>query len=153
MLKLGRYPPKKIQSSHLKIRGRRRQRQRRWKSEFVFFDFFQSSLRLLQVTNFFKCRRTILKLNSQEPYPSAEREWKFRRRLCTSSAQREIRHFQDVVVQWRQRNVQKAWFFRLSCLLRGNHQATAKSYNQRYSENTTISNYEAWRIKRGASHN
>ena len=48
-------------SRDLKIRGRRRQRKRRWKSEFVFF---QSSSRLLQVTNFFKCRRTILKLNS-----------------------------------------------------------------------------------------
>ena len=35
----------------LKIRGRRRQRKRRWKSEFVFF---QSSSRLLQVTNFVK---------------------------------------------------------------------------------------------------
>ena len=44
----------------LKIRGRRRQRKRRWKSEFVFF---QSSSRLLQVTNFVKCRRTLLKLN------------------------------------------------------------------------------------------
>ena len=45
----------------LKIRGRRRLRNCRWKSEFMFF---QSSSRLLQVTDFFKCRRTILKLNS-----------------------------------------------------------------------------------------
>ena len=45
----------------LKIRGRRQQRKRRWKSEFVFF---QSSSRLLQVTSFSKFRRTILKLNS-----------------------------------------------------------------------------------------
>ena len=45
----------------LKIRGRRRQRKRRWKSEFAFF---QSSSQLLQVTNFVKCRRTLQKLNS-----------------------------------------------------------------------------------------
>ena len=45
----------------LKIRGRRRQRKRRWKSGFAFF---QSLSRLLQVTNFVKCRRTLLKLNS-----------------------------------------------------------------------------------------
>ena len=44
-----------------KIWGRRRQWKRRWKSEFAFF---QSSSRLLQVTNFVKCRRTLLKLNS-----------------------------------------------------------------------------------------
>ena len=35
------------------------------------------------------------------------KERKFRRRLCTSSVQREIRHFHVVVVQWRQRNLQK----------------------------------------------
>ena len=89
----------------LKIRGRLRQRKRRWKSEFTFF---QSSTRLLQVTNFVKCRRTLLRLNSYEPHPSSERERKFRRRLCTSSVHREIWHFHVVVVQWRQRNVQKS---------------------------------------------
>ena len=45
----------------LKMRGRRRQRKRLWKSEFAFF---QSSSRLLQVTNFVKCRWTLLKVNS-----------------------------------------------------------------------------------------
>ena len=43
----------------LKIRGRQRQRKRSWKSEFAFF---QSSLRLAQVTNFVKCRRTLSKV-------------------------------------------------------------------------------------------
>ena len=57
----------------LKIRGRRRLRKRRWKSEFMFF---QSSSRW-SVTNFFNCRRT---------------NW----------------HFHVVVVQWRQRNLQKS---------------------------------------------
>ena len=89
----------------LKIRGRRRQGKSLWKSEFAFF---QSSLRILQVTNFVKCRWTLLKLNSWEPYPSPEIERKFRRRLCTSSVKREIRHFHVTVVQWRQRNVQKS---------------------------------------------
>ena len=44
-------------------------------------------------------------------YPSSEREGKFRCRLCTSSVHREIRHFHVVVVQWRQRNVQKCVLF------------------------------------------
>ena len=38
-----------------------------------------------------KCRRTLQRLNSKEPYPSSERGRKFRSRLCTSSVQREIR--------------------------------------------------------------
>ena len=50
-----------INNRDLTIRGRRRQRKRRWKSEFAFF---QSSSRLLQVTNFVKCRWILLKLNS-----------------------------------------------------------------------------------------
>ena len=48
-------------SSDLKIWGRRRRRKRRWKSESG--AFFQSSSRLLQVTNFFKFGWTLLKLN------------------------------------------------------------------------------------------
>ena len=39
---------------------------------------------------------------------SSERERKFSRRLFTSMIKREIRHFPVVVVQWRQRNVQKS---------------------------------------------
>ena len=50
-----------INNRDLTIRGRRRRRKRRWKSEFAFF---QSSSRLLQVTNFVKCRWILLKLNS-----------------------------------------------------------------------------------------
>ena len=41
------------------------------------------------------------------PYPSSRRQTKFRRGLFTFSTQREIRHFHVVVVQKRQRNVQK----------------------------------------------
>ena len=94
-----------VSNRDLKIRGWRQQQNCRRKSEFAFF---QSSLRLLQVTNFVKCRWTLLKLNSDEPYPTSERERKFHRRLCTSPVKREIRHFHVVVVQSGQRKVQKS---------------------------------------------
>ena len=52
-MKGGKYKDKNIGAEvhirDLKIRGRRRQRKRRWKSEFAIFQF---SSRLLQVTNF-----------------------------------------------------------------------------------------------------
>ena len=57
----GYHRRRRIGNRDLKIRGRRRQRKRRWKSEFAFL---QCSSRLLQVTNFVSCRRTLLKLNS-----------------------------------------------------------------------------------------
>ena len=59
-------------------------------------------------TYFVKCRRTLLNLNSKEPYPSSEREIKFCRCLLTFSIKREIWHFHVVVLQNRQRNVQKS---------------------------------------------
>ena len=43
------------------------------------FAFFQSFSQLFLPTYFVKCRRTLLKLNSNGPYPSSEREFKF---LC-----------------------------------------------------------------------
>ena len=52
--------------------------------------------------------RTFLGLNSQEPYPRSLKR-KFRRRLLTSSRKIEIRNFHVVVVQWRQKDVQKSW--------------------------------------------
>ena len=60
LLKRNLYRPL-VFNRNLKIRGRRWQRKGRWKSEFAFF---QSSSRLLQVTNFVKWRWTLLKLNS-----------------------------------------------------------------------------------------
>ena len=41
------------------------------------FAFFQSLSQLFLPTYFVKCRRTLLKLNSNGPYPSSEREVKF----------------------------------------------------------------------------
>ena len=46
---------------------------------------------------------------------SLERERNFSCRLFTSSIKREIRHFPVVVVQWRQRNVQKSVMHVQSC--------------------------------------
>ena len=103
-----------VSNRELKIRGWRRQQNRPRKSEFAFF---QSSSRLLQVTNFVKCRWTLLKLNSYEPYPTSERERKFHRRLCTSPVKREIRHFHGVVVHWGQRKVQKSVMWKVVVLV------------------------------------
>ena len=55
--------------------------------------------KLFLPTHFVKCRRTLLELNSQAPYPSTVREIKFCRCLFTSSIKREIRHVYVVVVQ------------------------------------------------------
>ena len=49
----------------------RRQRERRLKSEFAFF---QSLSQLFLPTYFVKCRRTLLKLKSKGPCPSSDRE-------------------------------------------------------------------------------
>ena len=64
---------------------------------------------------FFKCRRTLPKLNFKGPYPSSEREIKFRRCLFTSSIKHETRHFHVVVVQKQERNVQKKGMHVQSC--------------------------------------
>ena len=49
------------------------------------------------------------------PHSSFERERQIRCRLLTSSIKREIRDFHAVVVQWRQRNVQKSVLHVESC--------------------------------------
>ena len=77
--------------------------------------FFQSLSWLFQLTYFVKCKRTPLELNFCQPYPSSQRERKFCHCLFTSFIKREIRHFHVVVVQWRQRNVQKSVMHVQSC--------------------------------------
>ena len=74
-----------------------------------------SSLRLFLPTYFVKCRRTLLKLNSKGSYTSSEREIKFRRCPFTFSIKHQIKHFHVVVVQKRQRNVQKSVMHVQSC--------------------------------------
>ena len=48
-----------------------------------------------------------MELNCEGPYPSSEREIKFRRCLFTHSIKREIRHFHVVVVQKRAKKCTK----------------------------------------------
>ena len=62
-----------------------------------------------------KCGRISLELISWGRDSSFERERKVRRHLLTFSINREIRHFHVVVVQWRQRNVQKSVMHVQSC--------------------------------------
>ena len=54
-------------------------------------------------------------LNSKGPYPSSEIEKKFCRCLLTFYIKREIRYFRVVVVQKRQRNIQKSVLHQKSC--------------------------------------
>lgn len=88
-----------------KIRRRRQQQQRRLTIEFAVF---KSPTRLFQLAYLFKCKRTLLELNSWEPYPSSEREGKFPPSWLTSSIKRNIGQFQVEVVQWQKRSVQKS---------------------------------------------
>ena len=74
-------------------------------SEIVIFKMNSRSFKLFCV--YFKCRRISLKLISWEPHSSLERERKILRRLFTSSIKCGIKHFQVVVLQVPQRNVQK----------------------------------------------
>ena len=61
------------------------------------------------------CRRTVLKLDFKGQYLILEREIQFRRCLFTFSIKREIRHFHVVVVQKRERNIQKSVMHVQSC--------------------------------------
>ena len=63
--------------------------------------------RLFQLVQFVKCWQMFLELNSWRLYRSSEKEEESRCLVSMSSTKREIRHFHVVVVQWRQRNVQK----------------------------------------------
>ena len=73
-------------------------------SKIVIFRMNSRFFKLFCV--YFKCRRISLKLISCESHSSLERERKILLRLITSSIKREIWHFQVVVVQVPQRNVQ-----------------------------------------------
>ena len=108
----GNRSPPLFHHKDLKIRERRWQRKHRLKSEFAFI---QSSSRQFQLTYFVKCRRTLLELNSWKTISEFRMRKKISSRLFTSSIKREIRHFLVVVVQWRQRNVQKSMMHVQSC--------------------------------------
>ena len=76
---------------------------------------FLNLSRLFQTAENIKYRRISLELISWGPHSSFEIERKIRYRLFTSSIKREIRDFHAVVVQWRQRNVQKNVLHVQSC--------------------------------------
>ena len=91
---------------------------RRWPRKLCLkreFAFFQSLSQLLQLRFLVKCKQTLFETNSLELYSSSEGQTKFCCRLFTSSIKREIRHFQVVVVQRQQRNVQKSVLYVKSC--------------------------------------
>ena len=87
-----------------KQQQRRRIRKRHLKSEFALL---QTLLCLFQLVQFVKCWQIVLELNSKRLYQSSGKEKESRCLVFTSSTKREIRHFHVVVVQRRQRNVQK----------------------------------------------
>ena len=81
-------------------------------SEFAFFQLYTDYSNFIY---FVKCKRPLFQQNSYQPYSSSERERKFRRRLFTSSIKPDFSNFHVVVVQWRQRNVQKSVMHIQSC--------------------------------------
>ena len=89
----------------VKQRRPRRLRKRHFlNSEFALIQPLSHLFHLIQ---FVKCWLFFLELNSQRLYRRLRKEKESRRGMSTSSTKREIRHFHVVVVQWRQRNVQK----------------------------------------------
>ena len=88
-----------------KQQKRRRLRKRHLKCEFALL---QTLSRLFHLVQFVKCWYILLELNSKRLYQSSGKEKQSRCLVFTSSTKREIRHFHVVVVQRRQRNVQKS---------------------------------------------
>ena len=86
----------------LKQLQRRRLQKRHLKGKFALS---QNLSRLFYLVQFVKCRQIFLELISNGLVDEKESCCL----LFTSSTNREIRHFHVVGVQWRQRNVQKAW--------------------------------------------
>ena len=88
---------------------REKQQRRHWlqkshlRSEFAPLQTLSSLFRLVQ---FVKCWRIFLELNSKGLYRRSRKE-KESRCLVFTSCQREIRHLHVIVMQKRQRNVQK----------------------------------------------
>ena len=84
---------------------------RYFKSEFALFQISS----LFHLVQFRKCWGIFLEWSSKSRYLSSEKE---KLKFClvsTSSKKREIRKFRVVVVQWRQRNVQKNVMHVQSC--------------------------------------
>ena len=84
---------------------RQRLRKSHLKSEFALS---QTLSRLFHLVQFVKCWQMFLELNSKGLYQSSGKEKESCCLVFPSSTKREIRQFHVVVVQWRQRNVQKS---------------------------------------------
>ena len=83
-----------------------------WKSEFALS---QTLSRLFQLVYFVKCWQIFLELNSKRLYQSSGIEKESCCLEFPSSTRREIRRFHVVVVQRRQKNVQKSVMHVQSC--------------------------------------
>ena len=90
----------------LKQQRWRRLPKRHFKSGFALL---QTLSHLFQLVQLVKCWQILPEQNSKTPYQTSGKEKESPCLVFTSSTQREIRHFHVVVVQWRQRNVQKKW--------------------------------------------
>ena len=90
----------------------RQLRKRHLKSEFALP---QTLPRLFHLVEFVKCWQIFLELNSKGLHQSSGKEKESCCLLFPSSTKREIRYFHVVVVQRRQRNVQKSVMHVQSC--------------------------------------
>ena len=79
------------------------------------FALLQTLSHLFQLVQLVKCWQILLEQNSKRLYQSSEKEKESPCLVFMSSTQSEIRHFHVVVVQWRQRNVQKRVVHVQSC--------------------------------------
>ena len=75
----------------------------------------QTLSRLFYLVQFVKCWQFFLELNSKRLCRSSEIEEESHCLEYTSSSKSSVRHFHVVVIQWRQRNVQKSVMHVQSC--------------------------------------
>ena len=102
----------KLTDRKLKQQRQRRLRKRHLQSEVALL---QTLSRLFHLVQFVKCWQFFLELNSKGQYRSSGKKKESHCLVFTSSTIREIRHFHVVVVQRRQRNVQKSVMHVQSC--------------------------------------
>ena len=108
--------PRRAQNTRdFKIQRRDSKGERRWKVNLRSFSLYRDYFYLLTLSNVGEPSWSWIPC--KEPYPSSEREIKFRRCLFTFSTKRVISHFHVVVVQKRQRIVQKSVMRVQSCRL------------------------------------
>ena len=90
------------------LKQQRRLRKRHLKSEFAVLQLELYRTYSISFNSSLNCWQILLELNSKGLYQSSGKEKESCCLMFPSSTKREIRHFHVVVVQQRQRNVQKA---------------------------------------------